>query len=89
MSGLQRYRSLLGAPHVAVMTASALLARLPLGIIGLALVLFVREETGSYASAGAVAAAFALGNAGSSPYAGVRDSRPGTSGWATRTLPRR
>ncbi len=70
MTGLERYRQLLGTPHVAAITASALLARLPIGIIGLALVLFLREETGSYASAGAVVAAFTAASAAAAPYAG-------------------
>lgn len=62
-----RYEQLLRVPHVGAMTAAALLARLPLGIVGLALVLFFREQTGSYATAGAVAAAFAVGSAVASP----------------------
>lgn len=70
MGGLARYAQLFREPHVAAMTAAALLARLPLGIIGLAVVLFLREETGSYAIAGGVAAAFAIGSAGAMPYAG-------------------
>lgn len=70
MTGSERYGQLLRAPHVATMTWAALLARLPLGIIGLALVLFLREETGSYARAGAVAAAFAIGSACAAPFAG-------------------
>lgn len=70
MTGRERYTQLLRAPHVGAITAAGLLARVPLGIVGLALVLFVRDETGSYASAGAVAAAFALGFAAAAPYAG-------------------
>lgn len=70
MAGAGRYGQLLRAPHVAAITAAALLARIPIGIIGLAIVLFLREETGSYASAGAVAAAFAVGSASAAPYLG-------------------
>ncbi|WP_354702415.1 hypothetical protein DSM112329_02773 [Paraconexibacter sp. AEG42_29] len=69
MEGVDRYQQLLRAPHVTAMTAAALLARMPLGIVGLALVLFFREETGSYATAGAVAAAFAVGSAVAAPVA--------------------
>lgn len=65
-----RYRRLLATPGVAVIMVTGLLARLPIGIMGLALVLFVREETGSYASAGAVAAAYAAGTALAGPFAG-------------------
>lgn len=70
MTGAERYGQLFRAPHVATMTAAALLARVPLGIIGLATILFLREETGSYARAGAVAAAFAIGTALAAPLAG-------------------
>lgn len=69
MGGAGRYQQLLRAPHVTAMTAAALLARMPLGIVGLALVLFFREETGSYATAGGVAAAFAVGSAAAAPVA--------------------
>ena len=77
MTGVERYGQLLRAPHVATMTAAALLGRIPLGIIGLAIVLFLREETGSYARAGAVAAAFAIGTAGAAPFAGRMVDRLG------------
>ena len=40
---------------------ATLLARLPIGINGLAIVLFVRDRTGSFAVAGAAAGALALG----------------------------
>lgn len=70
MTGTQRYAQILRTPHVAALTAAAALARIPIGIVGLALVLFVREQTGSYARAGAVAAAYALGSALAQPYAG-------------------
>lgn len=70
MRGAQRYGALLRTPHVAAVTGAALLARIPIGIIGLALVLFLREERGSYATAGAVAAAFAVGSSCAAPYVG-------------------
>jgi MFS family permease len=70
VSGVRRYAQILRLPHVAALTAAAALARMPLGIIGLALVLFLRERTGSYAAAGGVAAAFAIGSATAAPYAG-------------------
>jgi len=79
VTGFDRYGQLLGKPHVAAMTAAALLARVPLGIIGLAIVLFLREETGSYAAAGAVAAAFAVGTGAAAPYAGRLVDRLGSA----------
>ncbi len=65
-----RYRRLLATPDVTAIMVTGLLARLPIGVMGLALVLFIREETGSYASAGAVAAAYAAGSALAGPFAG-------------------
>ncbi|MEA2421899.1 MAG: hypothetical protein QOF55_998 [Thermoleophilaceae bacterium] len=54
------YRRLLRTPQLIPLIALSLVARLPLGILSLAFVLFLREQTGSFATAGAVAAAFAL-----------------------------
>ena len=55
--GLARYRALFRVPHVRRLVLSGLLARLPMGMIGLALLLLVRENGGSYAAAGAVSGA--------------------------------
>jgi MFS family permease len=49
---------------------AALVARLPIGIHSLAIVLFLRERTGSYAAAGLVAAVFALGAGAGAPMSG-------------------
>ena len=57
-----RYAEVLRAPHVAALLAAALVARLPIGVEGLATVLFLREETGSFAVAGAVAGALVIGS---------------------------
>ena len=51
--GLARYGALFRVPHVRRLVLSGMLARLPAGMIGLALLLLVRES-GSYAAAGAV-----------------------------------
>ena len=67
---MSAYSEILRAPHVARLFGAALLARLPLGINGLALVLFVRHEGGSYAAAGAVAGALALGTGVGAPVGG-------------------
>ncbi len=64
------YRALLAVPRVRALLASTLLARLPLGINGLAVVLYLRERTGSFAVAGAAAGALALGSAAGAPFAG-------------------
>jgi MFS family permease len=58
----KRYAEVLRAPHVTRLLSTALLARMPIGVEGLASVLFVREQTGSFATAGAVAGALVLGS---------------------------
>src|SRR4051794_41840710 len=57
---LERYRRVLGAPHVLALVVSSVLARTPIGMVSLALVLYVEGLTGSFGSAGAVTAAFAV-----------------------------
>ncbi len=59
---MRSYLEILRAPHVARLFAASLLARLPLGINGLAIVLLVKDETGSFGAAGAAAGALALGS---------------------------
>ncbi|HEX7299853.1 MAG TPA: MFS transporter [Solirubrobacteraceae bacterium] len=70
MSGTERYARVLRAPDVARLLGAAVLARMPIGIDTLAIVLFVRAETGSFARAGLVAAAFGIGSGVSSPLQG-------------------
>ena len=41
-------------------SSTALIGRIPIGMIGLTTVLLIRQQTGSYAIAGAVAAAYAI-----------------------------
>jgi MFS family permease len=55
-----RYRQVLGIPQVPASVFTALLGRIPFGMIGLAIVLLIRQQTGSYAIAGAVAGASAI-----------------------------
>ena len=55
------YLDLLRDRRLATLLGAALIARLPVGINGLAIILFLREETGSFATAGAVAGALMLG----------------------------
>src|SRR3954468_14103944 len=70
MTARGRYARILRAPHVLALMVSALVARLPIGIDALAIVLFLREKTGSYAAAGIVSAAFALGGGAGAPLSG-------------------
>jgi MFS family permease len=70
VSARARYARVLRTPHVLPIMAAALVARLPIGIDSLAIVLFLRDRTGSYATAGIVSAAFALGSGAGAPLSG-------------------
>jgi MFS family permease len=67
---MRRYGQLLRVPHVGALIATTLLSRFPIGINGLAVVLFLRSETGSFAVAGVVAGSMAGGSALGAPVAG-------------------
>ena len=58
---LGRYWQLLRHPGAPRLVVSVLIGRIPIGIFGLAIVLLVRQETGSFAQAGVASAAWALG----------------------------
>ena len=70
MTPVQRFARVLRAPDVARLLGAAVLARMPIGIDSLGMVLFVRAETGSFARAGVVAAAFGLAIGVSAPALG-------------------
>lgn len=70
------YRHALSQPGVASFTAAGAVARLPLAMTALAIVLLVSNETGSYAYAGALSATFAV----TAGLAGIVTSR-----WADRS----
>ncbi len=57
---LASYREVLRTPGAMRFSAAAFIARLPSAIVMLAIVLYVSESTGSYAQAGALAAAFQI-----------------------------
>ena len=67
---MKRYAEVLRVPHVAALIASTLLARFPIGINALALILYLREQTGSYAVAGVVAGGLAAGAGVGAPVQG-------------------
>jgi MFS family permease len=73
----ERYARVLRTPHARALLLAELPARLPVGINGLALVLFCREHTGSYAAAGAVAASFGAAVGLTSPLIGRLIDRRG------------
>jgi len=67
---VRRYAEVLREPHVAALIASTLLARFPIGINALAVVLYLRASTGSFAIAGAVAGSLAAGSGIGAPVQG-------------------
>jgi MFS family permease len=67
---MRRYADILRSPYVGALVASALLARLPIGINALAIVLYLREQTGSFAIAGAVSGTLAAGSGVGAPFQG-------------------
>ena len=77
MASLGLYRRLLNTPQLRPLIAFSFAGRLPIGILSLALVLFMREETGSFATAGAVAAAFAFSGGLLAPLQGRAVDRLG------------
>ena len=58
---MRSYGRILRHPGLATLLGASMFARLPIGINALATVLFLREETGSFAIAGATSGAGALG----------------------------
>jgi len=71
------YARVLKVPGFAVLIASTTITRLPFAINGLAVILFLRAETGSFATAGLAAGALALGAGIGAPVAGRLVDRRG------------
>jgi predicted MFS family arabinose efflux permease len=71
------YARIMRTPGVAAVVLATLVGRLPIGISGLAILLYVREVTGSFAAAGACAGALALGSASGAPLQGRLVDRRG------------
>ena len=59
--GLAAYRRVLAAPRVRPLVTFALLARMPIGMGAVALILFIHGQTGSFGEAGVVAGAYTIG----------------------------
>jgi MFS family permease len=62
-SVLAPYRRILSRPGTALFSLTGLVARLPISMVGIGIVLLVEHETGSYAFAGAVSAVTVIANA--------------------------
>jgi MFS family permease len=59
--GLAAYRRIFAAPGVRPLVLFSLLARIPVGMGGVAIILFVHSRTGSFGQAGIVAGAYTVG----------------------------
>ena len=64
------YARILRTPGVASIVVATAIGRLPIGISGLAILLYVQEVHGSFAAAGVAAGALALGSAAGAPLQG-------------------
>ena len=60
---ISTYRRVLGLPGALAMSLSGLVARLPISMISLGLVVLISSETGSYSLAGAVSASYIVASA--------------------------
>jgi predicted MFS family arabinose efflux permease len=83
--GVARYAELLAHRHAAALLGWGIVARLPLGMAALSLVLLVRGAGGGYGEAGLVAAVYGVAVAVGGPYGGRQVDRRG----ARRILRRR
>lgn len=70
MSRGHTLRSILSAPGARSLLSSSIVARLPLAMFGIALLVHAQRLSGSFAVAGAVSAAYALASAASAPLLG-------------------
>jgi MFS family permease len=74
--GAAAFGRVLRADGVLPLAAASILARLPIGMAAIGLVLYLQQETNSFADAGATAAAFAVGLGLTAPVLGrLVDSR--------------
>jgi MFS family permease len=75
--GVARYRELFAHDHAAALLVWSIVARLPMGMGVLSLVLLVRSTGASYGAAGLVAAAYGVAVAIGAPYGGRQVDRRG------------
>jgi hypothetical protein len=71
------YARILRTPGVALVVLATLIGRMPIGISGLAVLLYVRDVTGSFGAAGACTGALTLGSALAAPLQGRLVDRRG------------
>lgn len=70
MISLTRYREIFAVPGVRAMVVASITGRLPIGITGLAILLFVQGRSSSFAIAGTAAALYVLGLSVVAPFLG-------------------
>ena len=70
MISLARYTTLLSKPDVRLTVGISLLGRLPIGVTGLAILLLVQSETGSFAQGGLASGCYVAGLAAVAPVLG-------------------
>lgn len=83
---LSPYRRVLAVPGALAFSLTGLVARLPMSMLSLGIVLFVSTRTGSYRLAGVVAAAYLVGHAGFAVVQGRLADRLGQSRLLPRTI---
>jgi hypothetical protein len=66
-TGLSAYRDLLRLPGTRALAFASLLARIPSGMVGIGLILFLHERTGSFAAAGLASGAYIVGLGATGP----------------------
>ena len=84
--GIARYCALMRQPSVPALFGWAIVARLPVGMTTLAIVLLVRSTGAGYGEAGLVAAAYTAAVAVGAPYAGRQVDRRGVAPALRRRL---
>lgn len=77
MISLHRYRELFLVPQVRTALVASIVGRLPIGIAGLAILLFVQSRSQSFALAGTASALYVLGLAAIAPFLGKLMDRLG------------
>jgi MFS family permease len=74
---LERYAELFRIPGMAAAVTASVVGRIPIGMAGLAILLFVQGKSGSFAQAGTVSALYVLGLAVVAPFLGRLIDRTG------------
>lgn len=79
MTTTAKRRSILSAPGAPALLGSSIIARLPLAMFGIALLVHAQRLTGSFAVAGAASGAYAIASAVAAPFLGGVVDRCGQS----------